>query len=35
MGKTTYESTRIDGITSQFGLEQLIQPILSEKGLSA
>ena len=24
LGKTTYEGTRIDGITSQFGLEQLI-----------
>ena len=24
LGKTTYEDTRIDGITSQFGLEQLI-----------
>ena len=24
LGKTTYERTRIDGITSQFGLEQLI-----------
>ena len=24
LGKTTYEGTRIDGILSQFGLEQLI-----------
>ena len=24
LGKTTYEGTRIDSITSQFGLEQLI-----------
>ena len=24
LGKTTYEGTRIDGITSQFGLEHLI-----------
>ena len=24
LGETTYEGTRIDGITSQFGLEQLI-----------